>query len=1006
MLLSLFFKREAAIVIALVVHMFGAIFAGSNVSDHLALLEIKAKITHDPHGALTSWNGSLHFCQWKGVTCGRRRQRVTSLNLKGMGLVGSLSPYIGNLSFLSNITLTSNQLHDKIPTEIGRLYRLHVLSLDNNAFTGEIPANMSSWPKLSYLDLKFNKLSGKIPNTFGSLSNLNYLSFAKNNLTGGIPPSLGNLTSLETLALSSCPLGGSIPDTFKQLKNMRRIGLGRNELVGSFPFFFLNFSMLEILSLEENQLQGNLPSNLCLSQPHLMNIGVGGNQFNGFLQPSISNCSQLEILNAPENNFEGKIGIDFGRLQHLRLLFLGDNNFGSKNLDDMNFFHSLSNCSNLEMIDVGRNQLGGLLPKSVGNFSSKLSYLSMYSNYISGNIPSSIGNLLGLTTLVLGENNLTSIIPESIGKLQNLQILYLHFNYFYGVIPGSIGNLSLVTKLALGGNNLEGNIPSTIGSCKNLILLELQGNNLCGSIPKELFQLSSLSIVLDLSQNNMSGLLPQEIGNLKLLGALIFSMNQFTGDLPSSLSSCINLQYLNLSGNFFNGSMPESYSSLKGLENVDLSRNNFSGHIPTYLQQIQLKQIDLSYNNFVGEVPVKGVFANTSAISIKGNTRLCGGALELHLPLCTSTTSYTKRRTRKLSVRVVVAVSLCSIIVGLGMLSFLLFYCCAKKKRDKSSTSTMTESFEKISYGRLFKATQGFSSENLIGMGSFASVYKGVLDENGFTMAVKVLNLQHRGGFKSFMAECEALKNIRHRNLVKVITCCSSVDYQGNDFKALVYDFMPNGSLDNWLYSIHHHKLDLVQRINIIKDVACALDYLHCQCGNVIVHCDLKPDNILLDADMVAQVGDFGLAKIFSLEDVSNANDCSSSIIRGTIGYAPPEYGLGNNVSTSGDIYSYGILLLEMLTGKRPVDPMFGGGLSLHSSARSALADGCVLQIVDPMLLNEDVNEKCLISLLKIGVRCSYESPQDRMDIGSVIHELFASTLETTSGHIKHPKCK
>ncbi|KAK1409305.1 hypothetical protein QVD17_35831 [Tagetes erecta] len=191
--------------------------------------------------------------------------------------------------------------------------------------------------------------------------------------------------------------------------------------------------------------------------------------------------------------------------------------------------------------------------------------------------------------------------------------------------------------------------------------------------------------------------------------------------------------------------------------------------------------------------------------------------------------------------------------------------------------------------------------------------------------------------------------------------------------------------------------LDLVQRINIIKDVACALDYLHCRCGNVIVHCDLKPSNILLDADMVAHVGDFGLAKILTVVEGSNANAGSSSIIRGTIGYAPPEYGLGNEISTSGDIYSFGILLLEMLTRIKPVDPMFEGGLDLHSYAWRAWTDGVVLQIVDPMLLNEDANVNSFTSLVKIGVQCSYPSPEDRPGIGTVVQELFSTTTTPRS---------
>ncbi|KAF5812018.1 putative protein kinase RLK-Pelle-LRR-XII-1 family [Helianthus annuus] len=539
------------------------------------------------------------------------------------------------------------------------------------------------------------------------------------------------------------------------------------------------------------------------------------------------------------------------------------------------------------------------------------------------------------------------MIPESIGKLRNMERLYLGLNAFSGIIPPSIGNLSFLTELDLGANRLEGTIPSNLSSYKKLLYLDLNGNNLKGSIPKDIFQLTSLSILLDLSQNNLSGLLPQEIGNLKILEYLDLLENRLSGELPSSFSSCISLQTLNLSKNFFHGSMPEALSSLRGLEYVNLSRNNFSGSIPTYLQKMDFRYLDLSYNNFEGEVSFKGVFANTSMVSIIGNRRLCGGIAELHLPKCT--TSASKRRTRKLSAGVVVAISMSSIVVGLALVSFLLFYCCKKRNTNKQLDTISTKSVEKISYGRLFKATEGFSLENLIGT---------------------VRNLNLRGGFRSFMAECDALRNIRHRNLVKIITSCSSIDFQGNDFKALVYDFMPNGSLDSWLHSIHQ-VLDLAQRINILNDVACALDYLHCYCGNVVVHCDLKPSNILLDSDMVAHVGDFGLAKILSLKGVPNANNKSSSVFRGTIGYAPPEYGLGSEVSTSRDIYSYGILLLEMMTGKKLVDPMFEEGLTLHSYARNALADGSVLEILDPLLLNEDVDEKGLISLVEIGVQCS-----------------------------------
>ncbi|KAI3793187.1 hypothetical protein L1987_35802 [Smallanthus sonchifolius] len=899
------------LVLALLIQMISASLNAS--TDHLALLAIKSKITDDPQGVFKSWNDSLPFCQWQGVTCGSRHQRVTILNLTDKGLVGSISPYLGNLSFIRYIIFDENQIHGTIPPEIGRLSRLQALSFIKNSLTGEIPPNISSCSKLYFVNLANNMLYGKI-HIFSSLSMLKTLVLGKNNFTGVIPPSIGNLTSLERLYLSGCASGGSIPDSFNRLKNLRELGLAFNGLVGAFPTFLLNHSMLEYLNFPSNQFHGSLPSNLCLIQPLLRVLELANNRFNGFLPPSISNCSKLESLDVSNNYFNGKIGIDFGRLPNLWSLILALNDLGSKDLDGMNFFYSLSNCSNLELLEFSSIQLGGVLPNSLGNFSSKLEYLGLEATYIAGHVPSSIGNLFRLTTLNLRSNYFTGTIPESIGKLQDLGNLYLGYNEFSGTIPRSIGNLSFVTKLELCENSLEGTIPSTFGVSKWLIFLDLHGNSLSGSVPKQLFQLYSLSIGLDLSRNNLSGVLPQEIGNLKLLGSLDFSENRFSGELPSGLGSCISLQNLNLSSNLLYGSLSQAFTPLKGLEYVDLSRNNFSGHIPTYLQQFLLTYLDLSYNNFEGDVPVKGVFSNTSAIVVVGNTRLCEGIPELHLPKCKSTTSDSERHTRKLSVGVVVAISLCSVVAGLSLLSFVLFYCCIKIKRDKPSESRLAESFEKISYGRLFKATEGFSSENLIGT-------------------------------------------------------------------------------------------DLVQRISIIKDVAYALDYLHCRCGNVIVHCDLKPSNILLDADMVAHVGDFGLAKILSLEEGSNAKESSSSIIRGTIGYTPPEYGLGNEVSTSGDIYSYGILLLEILTGKKPVDPMFEGGLGLHSYAKRALNDGFVLQIVDPMLLNEDVDEKSLISLVKIGVQCSCESPQDRMHIGTVVHELFATTVATKSAFVKHPQC-
>ncbi|KAL9240629.1 hypothetical protein vseg_014826 [Gypsophila vaccaria] len=300
----------------------------------------------------------------------------------------------------------------------------------------------------------------------------------------------------------------------------------------------------------------------------------------------------------------------------------------------------------------------------------------------------------------------------------------------------------------------------------------------------------------------------------------------------------------------------------------------------------------------------------------------------------------------------------------------------------------------------LLKATDGFSAEKLLGKGSFGSVFKGLL--NGNHVAIKVLDLQHRGASKSFIAECKALKNIRHRNLLGIITACSSIDFHGNDFRALVYEFMPNGSVDKWLHK--GLKLSLLQRVDIGLHVAHAINYLHNESQTPILHCDLKPSNILLDQDMVAHVGDFGLAKF--LIRPPHPNQSSSNAIRGTIGYAAPEYGLGSEASADGDIYSYGIILLELITGKRPTDSMFQEDFNLHMHAKAALPDQ-VLQIVDPTLQHDDITEEvdnrraiqdmterrfeCMVAMVRVGVACSNDLPQDRMKIADAISRLRAA---------------
>ncbi|KAL7253384.1 hypothetical protein ACSBR1_007839 [Camellia fascicularis] len=887
-----------------------------NKTDRFALLAFKSKILQDPHGVVSSWNNSLHFCEWQGVICGHRHRRVTVIDLKSKGLVGSL---------------------------------LQILNLSNNNFEGEIPASLSRCSNLTHLGVGKNKLVGKFPIELTSLPKLTILAIHMNNLTGGISPFIGNLTSLKSFNAGGNSFGGSIPDTLGELKKLTLLGLGHNQLSGMIPPSIYNLSFLNVFSVAFNLLHGSLPTSFGFMFPDLQLLQLNDNQFTGTLPLSISNFPKIEHFQVEYNNFNGKITINFGRLQNLKDIALSDNNFESGEPDDLAFIGSFANCSNLEVL----------------------------------------GNLVNLDKLGMEGNQFTGTIPTNIGNLPKMQLLSLEMNHLSGKIPDSIGNLSLLLYLSLGNNRLEGTIPSRLANCKKMLFLNLYQNNLSGNIPKELLKVSSLSISLNLARNYLSGSLPTEVGNLKNLMELDISENRLSGEIPSSLGSCTGLENLYMQENSFQGSIPLSLESLRGIPNFELSHNNLSGKIPTFLEKFSLMILNLSFNDFEGELLMGGVFANASAISIVGNHRLCGGISELQLPSC-----ITKKSKHKMPLSHILAITAASVLVGAALLSFFTIYLLKKQRTAQSTVLVLKESFLKVSYEKLLKATDGFSSANLIGFGSFGSVYRGILvQDREIVAAIKVLNLQNCGSIKSFMAVCETLRNIRHRNLVRIITSCSSVDFHGNEFKALVYEFMPNGSLERWLHvsletndgQNEQQRLNLLERINIAIDVACALYYLHHQCQKPIIHCDLKPSNILLDREMVAHIGDFGLARFFP--ELTNPNQ---------------KYGLGSEMSTYGDVYSYGILLLEMITGKRPTENMFEEGHNLHNFARMALPDR-VMEIADLVLLENEEEEdrattiqvnngskivECLISMVNIGVACSTESPQGRMSISNILLEL------------------
>ncbi|EAY80119.1 hypothetical protein OsI_35291 [Oryza sativa Indica Group] len=966
--------------------------SSGNETDRLSLLEFKNAITLDPQQALMSWNDSNHVCSWEGVKCRvKAPHRVISLDLSGQGLVGSISPSLGNLTFLRYINLQENLIAGQIPLSLGHLHHLKDLYLSNNTLQGQIP-DFANCSNLRTLSLNGNHLLGQVPTDARLPPNLYSLRISYNKLSGTIPPSLFNITTLTKLGIGCNQINGKIPREIGKSRVLQLFSASQNKLSGRFQQTILNISSLAIIDLAVNYLHGELPSSLGSSLSNLQWLGLANNLFGGHIPSFLANASELSMINLSRNNFTGMVPSSIGKLQELSTLNLELNQLQSSDKQGLEFMNSLSNCTNLRALSLANNQLEGEIASSVGNLSMKLQILYLGGNKLSGRFPAGIANLRSLSALSLELNHFTGPVPDCLGNLKNLQIVHLSQNNFTGFAPSSLSNSSLLEKALLDSNQFYGRIPRGLGSLKVLQILDISNNNLHGSIPREIFSIPTIREIW-LSSNRLDGPLPIEIGNAKQLEHLVLSSNNLSGVIPDTLGNCGSMEEIKLDQNFLSGSIPTSFGNMDSLQVLNMSHNLLSGSIPKSIGSLKyLEQLDLSFNNLEGEVPEIGIFNNTTAIWIAGNRGLCGGATKLHLPVCTYRPPSSTKHLRSVVLKVVIPLA-CIVSLATGI-SVLLFW---RKKHERKSMSlpSFGRNFPKVSFDDLSRATDGFSISNLIGRGRYSSVYKGRLLQYGDMVAVKVFSLQTRGAQKSFIAECKTLRNVRHRNLVPILTACSSIDSQGNDFKALVYQFMSQGDLHMMLYSNQDDEngsasihIAFAQRLSILVDVADAMEYVHHNNQGTIVHCDLKPSNILLDDSLTAHVGDFGLARFKVDCTISSSGDSIiSCAINGTIGYVAPEYATGGEVSTFGDVYSFGIVLFEIFLRKRPTHDMFKDGLNIATFVDMNFPDR-ISEVVDQELLEYqnglshdtlvDMKEKemeCLRSVLNIGLCCTKPSP-------------------------------
>ncbi|CAN6683915.1 unnamed protein product [Malus baccata var. baccata] len=807
------------------------------------------------------------------------------------------------------------------PEEFVALRYLTFLKIDQNYFTGPLPAFIGNMSALTALSIGINSFSGPIPKELGNLKELTLLSIGSNNFSGTLPPELGNLVKLEEIYMDSCGLSGKIPSTFAKLTNMQVLWASDSPFSGKIPDF-------------------------------------------------IGNWTQLTSLQFQGNSFEGPIPTSFSQLTSLNSLKL-------------------------------RNALiTGTIPSDIVEYPS-LQILDLSFNNLTGQLPSSLFNLSSLTSLFLGNNSLSGPLPSQ--KSNQLQTIDLSYNFLSGSFPQwvtTISQLNLVvnnftfdsSNISLPGLNcLQRNFPCNRNTPRYAnFSIKCGGKQMTGS-DGILYETDDSA--LGPATFNVTNTEKWAVSNAGLILDRLNSTYIVTPELfQTSRASAGSLRYYGLgleNGPYtvilhFTETVYESHTSQKW---KSLGRRVFD----IYIQGTR-RTMDFDISKEAGGVK--------QAVVTKFNVSVSENYLEIHLfwagkgtccipkqgdygPLIeaihvasdfTPTVSRLPPTTpgKKSRTGLIVA-------VPVGVVSLLLIFAILYMRRKKSEKEDDEDILglgprpNTFSYAELRAATEDFNPSNKLGEGGYGPVYKGTLSD-GRVVAVKQLSVTSHQGKSQFVSEIATISAVQHRNLVKLYGCCIEGSH-----RILVYEYLENKSLDHALFGTSNLHLDWPTRFNILLGTARGLAYLHEESRPRIVHRDVKASNILLDAKLSPKISDFGLAKLYDDEKTH-----ISTRVAGTIGYLAPEYALFGHLTEKADVFGFGVVVLEILSGipnsYNNLDPekiyLLEWVWTLHENEQT-------LGLVDPRLTEFDETEAT--RLIRAALMCTQGSPMVRPSMSRVV---------------------
>ncbi|KAL7184145.1 hypothetical protein ACSBR2_026324 [Camellia fascicularis] len=836
---------------------------------------------------------------------------------------------------------------------------------------------------------------------------------------------------VSELVLDGFGLTGRIGRGLLQLQYLQKLSLAKNDLTGNISANLTRLENLQVLDLSENNLSGSIPGDFFQQCGSLRSISLANNKFSGQIQDSLSSCQTLSAINFSTNQLSGSLPSSIWSLPGLRSLDL------SYNLLEGEIPKGIQGLNNLRSVYLQKNKLTGEVPEWLGETRS-LESLDLSDNSFSGQVPTSIGNLQSLKVLNISMNALTGSLPDSMINCKNLLVVDFSQNSLMGSLPAWIFKLGIQEVLLSGNrlsgsmdspfsssieyshqklqvldlshNALSGNIPSAVGDFSRLLVLNLSRNSLDGGIPASIGGLKALD-TLDLSENSLSGSIPLEIGGAISLKELNLEKNALAGTIPASIQNCSSLSLLILSRNNLVGPIPAAIAKLTNLQIVDLSFNKLTGTLPKQLENLpHLLSFNISHNQFQGELPAGGFFNTIDPSSVLGNPSLCGAAVNKNCPTVlpkpivlnpnssdSTPSSIPQSLGHKkiiLSVSALIAIGAAAVIV-IGVIAITVLNLRVRSLTSHSAAALPLSGGEDFSHSPTTDANSGklvmFSGDHdfstgahallnkdcELGRGGFGSVYQAVL-RDGRSVAIKKLTVSSLvKSQEDFEREVKKLGKIQHRNLVAL-----EGYYWTPSLQLLIYEFVSGGSLYKHLHEVSDGNfLSWNDRFNIILGTAKSLAHLH---HMNIIHYNLKSSNILIESSGEPKVADFGLARLLPMLD----RYVLSSKIQSALGYMAPEFACRTvKITEKCDVYGFGVLVLEVVTGKRPVEYTEDDVVVLCDMVREALEDGRVEDCIDGRLKGNFPADEA-IPVMKLGLICTSQVPSNRPDMGEVVNIL------------------